>query len=124
MLKGTKLYSIIANKCPSCHEGQFFETNNPYQLKKFDKMNKTCTHCGESFEREPGFYYGAMYGSYTFYVTLTAVIFWVGIVLNQLSSILVISILIPLYILLMPVFFRLGRLLWINIFVSYQEEKP
>lgn len=25
MLKGTKLYSILFNKCPRCQEGDFFE---------------------------------------------------------------------------------------------------
>ena len=39
--KETIAYSIINSKCPQCHEGDFFETNNPYNLKKFDKMDRT-----------------------------------------------------------------------------------
>ena len=32
MRKGTKLYSIIKFKCPSCHEGNFF-ISHPYNFK-------------------------------------------------------------------------------------------
>ena len=60
----TKLYSVLAAKCPKCHKGDFFETSNPYNLKKFDKMHKKCPECGQDFELETGFYYGAMYVSY------------------------------------------------------------
>ena len=39
-------------------------TKTAYNLKNFDKMHKRCSHCDEDFEREPGFYFGAMYTSY------------------------------------------------------------
>jgi hypothetical protein len=32
------------------------------------KMLKTCPHCGMTYEREPGYFYGAMYVSYAFIV--------------------------------------------------------
>lgn len=55
MIKGTKLYSIVANKCPRCQRGNFFAVNNPYNLKQFAQMNPQCACCGERFEREPGY---------------------------------------------------------------------
>ncbi len=123
MLKGTKLYSILFNKCPRCHEGDFFETRSAYNLKKFDKMHKQCSHCGEDFEREPGFYFGAMYISYALYVALIITSFVGFVVILDGDEIRLLYFLIPTLVLVMPLFFRLGRRVWINIFVKYQPKK-
>jgi len=101
MNKGNKLYSIFLNKCPRCQTGNFFAVNNPYDLKRFDQMNAQCLCCGERFEREPGYYTGALYVSYAYYVALVVLI--VG---------------------LTPPVFRLARLTWINFFVSFDPNKP
>jgi len=122
MLKGTKVYSILNNKCPRCHQGSFFVHNNPFNLKKFDKMHPQCEVCGESFEREPGFYFGGMYGSYALYTALIAVVFVSCVVLLEINIFYVLAVLIPILIISQPVFFRWGRLLWINVFVSYDPE--
>lgn len=119
MLKGTKLYSIFNNKCPRCQEGQFFKTNNPFNMKQFDKMNAHCEVCNEAFEREPGFYIGGMYGSYALYTALISVVFVSFVVVWEINIFYVLAILIPLIIVSQPLFFRWGRLLWINIFVKY-----
>jgi hypothetical protein len=122
MLKRTKLYSIVANKCPRCHEGDFFIYKNPYNLKKFDKMNDFCPVCNESFEKEPGFYQGAMYVNYA--LSIAAGVAWfilVYIFYGFDPAIFVISFTIVL-ILLLPLMFRIGRLLWINFFVKYTKD--
>lgn len=123
MFKGTKLYSIFSNKCPKCQTGSFFKTNNPYNLKKFDKLNEECEYCEESFTREPGFYIGSMYVSYALSVALM-VVFFVGFVLILgLEMEYVLVALVVAYVVLIPVMFRLARLIWINIFVKYDPEK-
>jgi hypothetical protein len=122
MLKGTKLYSIVANKCPRCQEGDFFIYKNPYNLKKFDKMNDSCPVCNESFEKEPGFYQGAMYVNYA--LSIAAGVAWfilVYIFYGFDPAIFVISFTIVL-VLLLPLMFRIGRLLWINFFVKYTKD--
>ncbi len=53
-------------KCPRCREGDLF-TGKAYGLK-VQKMNETCAHCGLRFEREPGYFYVAMFVSYAFVV--------------------------------------------------------
>jgi len=85
-------------------------------------MNTQCTHCGESFERETGFYFGAMYASYGLYATLTGLSFLIFVVYFGFGIIPVLGVLIPLIIIAQPLFFRLGRLIWINIFVDYDQE--
>jgi uncharacterized protein (DUF983 family) len=121
-MKDSKLYSIFFNKCPRCHEGRFFKTNNPYDLKQFQKMNEHCSHCGESLMREPGFYIGAMYVSYAISVVLTALFFFGFIIGLDLPIYPVLGLLALIIIILMPVSFRLSRLTWINIFVSYKKK--
>ncbi len=121
-MKFPRLYSIFFNKCPKCHEGQFFQTNNPYNLKKFDKMNEKCSRCGENFTPEPGFYVGAMYVSYGISVAVTSLYFFGLVIFLKVSAIIVLAILVLSIILLMPISFRLSRLIWINFFVDY--EKP
>ncbi|WP_255517967.1 DUF983 domain-containing protein [Fulvivirga sp. M361] len=83
---------------------------------KFHKMNPDCPNCGLHFEREPGFFFGAMYISYAFSV---AIFVTVGVALTVLGD-------YPLYvyligiigsvILLLPVSFRYSRILFLHLF--------
>lgn len=123
MLKGSKLYSIATNTCPKCNEGAFFQTKNPYDLKNFDKLNPKCDYCEESFQREPGFYIGAMYVSYALSVALTVAFFVVFVLLLNFDINYVLGALIPTIVILLPVLFRTARIIWINIFVKYDPEK-
>jgi uncharacterized protein (DUF983 family) len=123
MFKGSKFYSITTNTCPKCNEGPFFKTSNPYDLKKFDKINDYCGFCGESFLREPGFYIGAMYISYALSVALTVTSFVVFVLLLNIDIVYVLAGLIPAIVVLLPIFFRTARIIWINIFVKYDPEK-
>lgn len=117
--KGTKLYSIVKLKCPRCQEGNLFLTQNPYNLKMFDKMPDKCTVCGEDFLRESGFYWGGMMVSHAT-TTVVAVIvhlivyFFAGweVAPNIISIVAVI-------LLIFPVVFRNSRAIWINLFVDY-----
>ena len=116
--------SVLRNKCPRCHKGQFFVTNNPYNFKHFDEMNRSCSHCGESFMREPGFYIGAMYISYAISVGLTGIGFWGLVVALDVNHYLVLGVLIFIFITNWTLLFRLARLIWINLFVKYDPTQP
>ena len=117
------LYSSFGNKCPKCHKGNVFKYNNPYNLKHFDEMNTECPCCGEIFERETGFYYGAMYVSYAwmsgwFIVTFTINSFFIHAGLLHYLIFFFTSILI-----LSPMTFRVSRITWLNFFVKYDPKK-
>jgi len=118
----TKVYSVWANKCPKCHKGNFFIVKNPYNLKLFDKMNSRCSICNENFERETGFYYGAMYVSYGLTVGFGIVLFLLMCVMFNNEIISYIITFSALLIVLLPVIFRLSRLIWINLFVRYNPQ--
>ena len=122
MFKSTRLYSILFNKCPKCHEGNFFINNNAYNLKKFDKMHNNCPVCNESYTRETGFYIGAMYASYGLTVAYGLALFLAMVVLFKIDiMIFLISFSVSLLILL-PWIYRKSRLIWINIFVGYKKK--
>lgn len=122
MFKGTKLYSIFNNKCPKCHKGNFFTHNNPYKLKEFDKMHQTCPVCKESFEKEPGFYYGAMYVNYGITVAIGVAWFLINYFLFDFNALFFSVSFAVILIVLLPWVFRTGRLTWINLFVKYNPK--
>ena len=118
MFSNTRLYSILFNKCPRCHKGNFFADSNPYHLGTFSKMNDHCSNCGESFTRETGFYYGAMYASYGLSVIMGILLFVTMVPLLHFSILAFLIVFCVLSVLLLPVIYRLSRLIWINVFVS------
>lgn len=114
----TKLYSIIYGKCPRCHSGELFVNKNPYKLENWDKMHPDCDVCSLHYEKEPGFFQGAMYVSYALGVALS-----VGVVIiNLLVGFHVIAFFISntfAILLLAPMLFRWARCIYLNIFVKY-----
>lgn len=124
MLKNSFLYSVFNNKCPRCHEGNFFIDTNPYNLKHMAGMYKTCPHCGQPYELEPWFYYGAMYVSYavSVFFSLSAAAISFFVFRTGLWTGLIISCGFPF--LIYPLIFRWSRLLWINVFVKYIRNAP
>lgn len=117
------LYSIINNKCPRCHEGNFFETSNPYDLKKFGSLNDRCPVCNEDFRREPGYYFGATYVSYALTVLFGIILFLIMCVLLSIEVIPYIITLSILLIIFLPIFYRFSRLIWIHLFVKYKNKE-
>ena len=116
--KGTKIYSIFNNKCPKCNEGNFFEDNNPLHLKKVMKMDTNCRYCGFKYQIEPSFFYGAMYVSYGLTVVFSIITFIILYAIGLDLLYIFIGIFIGLVV-LTPFTLRLARLIYINIFVSY-----
>lgn len=116
----TKLYSVLKNKCPRCHQGNFFETNDPYNLKSFSRMNARCPLCNEDFQREPGYYFGATYVSYGLTVGFGIALFVIFCMVFNFETIPFLLIFTALLILLLPLFYRFARLIWINLFVNFK----
>ena len=120
--KGSKVYSILHNKCPRCQEGDFFVTGKAYDFRKFSVMHSSCSHCDLSFEQEPGYYYGAMYVSYAINVALMVAIWVAYMVLfgDRFSIWWMVLASMIFGVILAPVTFRVARLTWINFFIRYK----
>ena len=108
--------NILKCKCPNCEEGNVFEHKTGIIPFRIPKMKPRCELCDYKFEREPGFFFGAMFVSYALavaeYITFFGVAhFLIG--LPVLYAFFGIGIL--------AVFgsgfnFRTSRLIWIYIF--------
>ncbi|WP_232424960.1 DUF983 domain-containing protein [Algoriphagus resistens] len=122
-MRSSTLKSIYQCKCPRCHKGDMFLRGKLFNPAKFSIMNKSCAHCGQSFEPEPGYYFGAMFVSYGINTALF-ITAWVALSvlkpdysLSLLLSLLGITVLIFL-----PFIYRVSRAIWIAIFISYKGE--
>jgi uncharacterized protein (DUF983 family) len=128
-VKGTKLYSIFTFTCPRCQEGKLFVTKSSY-TKGFAEMHKKCANCGQNFEPEPGFYFGAAYVSYALTVALWVALFVALVVFDswglmsfsfEEDPILLMGLGIGLLVVLLPLLYRLSRSIWISMFVKYDK---
>ncbi|MFD2514980.1 DUF983 domain-containing protein [Pontibacter locisalis] len=118
--KNSLLYSIATAKCPRCREGDMFPKGTLYSTK-FADMHDSCPCCGQPFEPEPGFYYGAMYVSFAFNVGIFLIaLFILHQFVEEITMAMMIGVVVVLVVGLLPVIFRLSRVLWINIFVRYE----
>jgi len=91
---------------------------------KFSVMNKNCSHCGQSFEPEPGYYFGAMFISYAINTALFISV-WVSLALlrDDYSLTLLLIILGVAAIVFLPFIYRISRSIWIAIFIPFERKK-
>ncbi len=117
-----RLKSIFKFKCPRCLKGEFFKFH-PYDIKNVGKLHETCSNCGLKYEKEKGFYYGAMYVSYALGVALF-VAFWVtfNLFFPRASSFAQITVISSASLILSPYLYALSKIIWANLFFHY--EKP
>lgn len=119
----SKLYSIVTYKCPRCHHGHLFE-NKGWSYTKFAAMPKKCSCCGQYYEPEPGFYYGAMYVSYAITTGLTLTMLAVlSFLLEEITLLWFVSSLAGVLLLSFPFIFRMSRSIWINMFIQFDKKK-
>ena len=123
--KGKKIYSVLMNKCPSCHKGNFWKYNNPYRniFLKSEDQNFKCSNCSLKYEIEVGFWYGSMYISYALGVAIMVFGWILSNILFQEINIIYEILFISLFLILVsPINYFYSRLIWINIFVKYTKE--
>lgn len=71
---------------------------------------------------EPSFFYGAMYVNYALTVAISVAAFVIGKIFINLSLLQTFAFILLVLFLLIPVTLRLSRIIWINMFVSYDEK--
>jgi uncharacterized protein (DUF983 family) len=101
-----RLWALLRGRCPRCSMGQVFVGQR--------SMNDLCPVCGLRFQREQGYFLGAMYVSYPLSIVA------IGLLLIALHVVLptwdlnwLTGLTLVLYLPLMPAVFRYSRLLWI-----------
>ncbi len=108
--------AILHAKCPQCRNGNMFK-HNWWQVGKFIKFYQHCPNCNLRFDREPGFFHGAMYISYAMIVAMvTNVWFVLYFVFDNPVMEVYIGVIVFLNIVLLPIFFRYSRVLYLYAF--------
>lgn len=77
-------------------------------------MNATCPVCNLRFERGPGYFTGAMYGSYTISLGLTLPV-WMTMLVTGAPLGLTLAVGVALVIALAPISFHLSRVAWLHV---------
>lgn len=120
-----QLLNALKFKCARCGKGEMFVSKNPYKWGEMMTMHKHCSSCGMLYERESGFFFGAMYISYAINIALF-VSATVGYYLFFDESVdwrWYISGYVVLTLLLTPVIFRLSRSIWLMLMTKYDPDK-
>ena len=80
-------------------------------------MNPTCPVCGHRFEREPGFFQGAMYVSYALGIGEAGVLALVGMLLlvPRVGLSAAIAALVVIHLACVPPLFRYSRVIWAHL---------
>ena len=107
---GGVIHSIVHQLCPRCRIGRIFCSSI---FRGFPAMREACLVCGLKFEREEGYFVGAMLIDYGLGLAITAAI---GVVVWYLTrwpvdkaAIVAFLIFLPI----IPTLTRFGRVLWI-----------
>ncbi|GAB3236002.1 hypothetical protein GCM10027346_26230 [Hymenobacter seoulensis] len=117
------LLGILQQRCPRCHQGPLF-THSAANLAHFTEMPAACPVCGQVYEPEPGFYWGAMYISFAFSTGIMLVVgFAVYYLLGDPDTWVYISAVAVVSLLLTPLSLRYSRTLMLYLFggVRYDE---
>ena len=111
---------ILKEKCPNCHKGDVFQTSGNIFRFKMPRIYGNCPNCGYKYERELGFFFGAMFVSYALAageMIAILVLLWAFLGLSPLYvffTVVIVAILASTF------NFRLSRIIWIYIF--YRNE--
>ncbi len=116
------IYSTVHNKCPRCHKGKIFENNFAYNFKNGVKMNHHCSECQLIYERETGFFYGAMYVSYALMAGILIISFLTDLLFLHLGPLVLASSVVSIMLAVSPYVYRWARTIWINFFVRYDKK--
>lgn len=108
------IYSILTNKCPNCRKGLIYKDKNIHFNFSTNRMNNKCDNCGFKFEKEPGFFFGAMYVSYILGIVEAVIVFIICRLFYESVFDVSIIVWISLAIILLSSFnMRVSRIIWI-----------
>ena len=119
--RASTLAAIFRQRCPRCRRGRIFDSSIYCGLPR---MCERCSICGLKFQREEGYFLGAMYISFglaLLVIALIAVLLWVvtGWWITK-DMIWAVALFLPLA----PAISLFARILWIYLDQTFDPEKP
>ena len=117
------LKAMLQGRCPRCRQGRVFP---PFLSPRVLAMNPECSECGLRFERESGYFLGAMYFSYTMGVLTILPVSLLLLLVAGWSLAMVMAVMIVQTFISMPLFYRYSRIMWMHLdlaFIPVGEDK-
>ena len=102
-----RLRAILHQRCPTCLQGRTFRGRVT--------MNERCPACGIRFEREQGYFLGALYVAYGFSVPIISVLTLLCWLLGAGSVGRSLWFAIAVFFPFSPVVFRYSRVVWMHL---------
>jgi uncharacterized protein (DUF983 family) len=104
---GSRWRAILGQRCPRCLDGNVYAG--------LLRMHECCPVCDHRFEREPGYFLGAMYISYPLSIVVIGLALW-AITSNfpQMRLEWAVLMTVPLLIVSVPAIVRWSRILWMH----------
>ena len=108
-MKTDRFSAILRQRCPVCLEGPMFSG--------LIKMYERCPRCGHQFERETGFFQGAMYVSWVSGVGLFAALAVSASIFlaPHIGAFAAFALAIVVYLPTVPMLFRYSRVIWAHL---------
>ena len=101
------LADIARNRCPRCRQFSIW--------RGMFAMHPVCGVCGFRFERQAGYFIGAIYVSYTATTVLAFPIWFVMVFALDLSWWTAIATVAAMVVVLYPLIFRYSRVIWLYV---------
>lgn len=112
MMLAARLRAIIQQRCPVCLQGRMF-------AGRFE-MHVACPVCGHLFEREPGYFQGAMYVSYGLGIVYigTLAILANAFLVDRIGVFGAVGCVVAIHVVSIPAVFRYSRVIWAHLNVG------
>jgi uncharacterized protein (DUF983 family) len=113
-----RVIAVLLQRCPRCLKGHVYHG--------LVAMHEICPRCGYQFGREPGYFMGAMFASYTLAVPILFVIFMVLWHFFSTTWPLTFNLLVTFVVFLpfAPVIFRYSRVIWMHVDYQLDPHSP
>jgi uncharacterized protein (DUF983 family) len=102
-----RLLAVLGQKCPTCFQGAVFRGSI--------SMHERCSQCGTRFEREQGYFMGAMYFAHALAMGILAGLTLLGWRLGVGSLKLCFLLATIVLLLSVPAIFRYSRVMWMHL---------
>jgi uncharacterized protein (DUF983 family) len=116
----TPIAAILRQRCPRCREGAIYR--GP-MLRGLLAMYDRCPVCRLKYEREQGYFVGAMYVSYMLaippYLLLMAVL-WLGLGWTYPMALVGA---VVIYLPFVPIMMRFSRVVWMHVDQAFDPQK-
>ena len=118
--EASTIVAMVRQRCPRCRDGKIFRSSIYWG---FPHMHDCCPKCGLRFNREPGYFLGAMYVSYGLALVVIVVfggVLW-GLTNWRVDKIAIWA--VVLFLPFAPMLTLLSRVLWIYLDQALDPEK-